>query len=66
MAALPATAGMLGLSWEWNSLHPYNFGCTFDFNVIGIFTSFVGEYKSNINTFYYKKLKFWKNITFVI
>ena len=47
------TTGMLGLSWEWNSLHPYNFGCTFDFNMMGIVTSFVGEYKININTFYY-------------
>ena len=46
MAVLPVTTGVLGLSREWNSVHPYNFGCIYrlDLNMIGIFTGFVGMY----------------------
>ena len=45
MAVLPATTGMLGLSWEWKSVHRYNFECIYrlDLKMIGIFTSFVGK-----------------------
>ena len=37
---------MLGTSWEWKSVHPYNFECIYrlDLNMIGILTSFVGKY----------------------
>ena len=41
------TTELLGSSWEWNSMHPYNFGCKciyrLDLNMLGIFTSFVGK-----------------------
>ena len=40
------TIDMLGLSWEWKSVHPYNFGCVYRLalNMIEIVTSFVGKY----------------------
>ena len=38
------TTGMLELSCEWKSVHPYNFGCIYrlDLNMMGSFTGFIG------------------------
>ena len=40
-SVLPVTTDMSGLSWEWNSVHPYNFVCVYRLDL--------SEYDRNIH-----------------